>query len=300
MLKKKILITGSQGFIGSNLLRLLLPENRIIGINNKSDTKRKNYTPITKDIRKTSSRDIKGHIDGIIHLAAITDVDFCNKFPLQCYETNVMGTLNILELARKKDCKLVFVSTSHVYGNPIKLPIREDFPRNPTSIYATSKLEGEITCEGYARSYGLDIGIVRLFSVYGKNCPPHLVISRIISQLEKKSIKLGNLQTKRDFIYIDDAIRAIKLVFLKSQGLNAYNVGTGKSFSILEICNMIKKFSNKKTLVESVEKYKRNVEINEIRADISKIRKLGWKPSIPIDKGIKLLLEEVGQLYTLL
>ena len=183
----RILVTGSQGFIGSHLLNNLVPKNQVIGINTVSDKKKTNYTPIKKDITTLNSNEIPGNLSGVIHLAAITDIGYCNKNPRKCFVTNVLGTQNALEVARKKDCKFVYVSTSHVYGRPVKLPISEDHPRNPTSIYAASKLAGEVSCEGYSRTYGMDVSIVRLFSVYGPNSPPYLVTSR-----DRKSTRLNS------------------------------------------------------------------------------------------------------------
>lgn len=290
MKNEKILITGSQGFIGTALTQNISIENSIIGINNKADQNKKNYKSIKKNIETMSINDIPDKIDGIIHLAAVTDVNFCDKFPAKCFKTNVLGTANILDLARKKDCKVVFVSTSHVYGKPIKKTIKEDHPRNPLSVYALSKLEGEICCEGFSKMYDMDISIVRLFSVYGMNSPEHLVTSKIISQLNKKSIKLGNTSTRRDFVYLDDAIQAIKLIHFKSKGFNTFNVGTGKSHSIKEVCNIIKKITNKNTPIESIPSLKRNVDVTEIVANISKIKKLGWSPSISLEDGLKKLL----------
>lgn len=291
MRSKKILITGSQGFIGSHLLRELLSENEIIGLNISKDFKTKNYKPRIKNIVKLKPSDIKESLDGIIHLAALTDVEFCNKFPKKCIETNILGTQKILELARKKNCKLIFVSTSHVYGIPKKLPIKENYSTNPTSLYAKSKRLAEILCEEYSKAYGLDVSILRLFSVYGKNSPPHLVTSRIISQLDKKTIQLGNVSSRRDFVYIDDAINAIKIVLKNCRNFGIYNVGTGKSHSILEVCNLIKKLTNKKTPVKTITIIRRKDDAKEIVADISRIKRLGWKPQTPLENGLKITLQ---------
>jgi len=289
--EKTILITGSEGFIGTHLLRELIIKNKVIGINNKSDKKIKNYSPIKKDILKLSSNNIKSHLDGIIHLAAISNVEFCNKYPLRCNTVNVLGTLKVLEIARKKDCPLVFMSTSHVYGIPQQIPINEEHPKHPMSIYSTSKLEAEILCEGYAKTYGMDISIMRLFSVYGPNSPSHLVTSRIISQLRNKTISLGNVKSKRDFIYIDDVINAITIILNKSKGFNIFNVGTGKSYSILEVCNILKKLTGSNAIVKPSSNKLRNSDAKEIVSDSSKIQKLGWHPSIKLEKGLKMTLD---------
>jgi len=291
MHRKKILITGSQGFIGSHLLEKFLPNNKIIGVNIKTHTKTKNYKSLRKDIVKLNSKDISEPLDGIIHLAAISDVDFCNNNPQKCLRTNVLGTLNVLDIARKNDSKFIFISTSHVYGKPQSLPIKEDHPKNPTSIYAVSKSIGENCCESFAKSYGLKLSILRLFSVYGSNSPPNLVISKIISQLNKKSIQLGNIHPKRDFVFIDDVVEAIKLVLEKSKGFAVYNVGTGKSHSILNVCNILKKLANKKIPIRSKKANSRKTDINEVVANISKIKKLGWKSKTSLEQGLKKTLD---------
>jgi len=205
----------------------------------------------------------------------------------KCMSTNGLGTLNALEIARKKNCKFMFLSTSHVYGKPQSLPLKEIHPRNPNSIYATSKLIGENCCEAFAKDYGLEVSILRLFSVYGRNSPPYLVTSRIISQINKKSIQLGNLKPKRDFVYIDDVVNAIELVLEKSKGFEVYNIGTGKSYSILQVCNLIKKLVRKNIPVRSKSANRRKTDVNEVVANISKIKKLGWKPRTSLEQGLK-------------
>jgi len=274
---KKILITGANGFIGKNLLKEVIPKYKIIGVSLSQGKKNKNYFPIKKNILKLTNNDVKDNLYGVIHLAALTDVKFCEKNPYQCFVTNVLGTQKALDIARKKDCKFIFVSTSHVYGKPHTLPIKETHPKNPTSIYAASKLAGEICCEGYSKSYGMDVSIVRLFSTYGPYSPSHLVISRIISQLRNNSIKLGNLQAKRDFVYINDVTKALKLVFEISKGFADYNLGTGKSYSILEVYKILQNLSGLNPKIESVKSRLRKFDVPEMKAETSKIKKLGWK-----------------------
>jgi len=231
-------------------------------------------------------------IDCIIHLAALTDVSYCQNNPVDCFQVNVYGTQNMIEIARKINSKFLYLSTSHVYGIPKALPIKEDHPRNPTSIYSASKLAGEIVCESYANSYDMDVSIIRLFSVYGPKSPEHLVTSRIILQsLKNDSIKLGNLYPKRDFIYIKDVVCAIELVLKKTSGLSTYNIGSGKSYSILELCNVLQKISGRKIRIESIKSKARKNDVNNVISNNSKIRKLGWKPKTYIDSGLKETFE---------
>ena len=129
----------------------------------------------------------------------------------------------MLEIARKHNSKFIYISTSHVYGIPKTLPIKEDHPLNPTSVYASSKLAGEIITQSYGNNYGINTSILRIFSVYGDDSPSYLVTSKIISQLfTKNKISIGNVYPKRDFIYIDDVGSAIELVLRKSHGFNVY------------------------------------------------------------------------------
>lgn len=291
---KKILVTGHSGFIGSNLTRIL-KNYEIIGISNNILPDMP-FLQIKKDVRKININEIPKKIDCIIHLAAITDVEYCNNNPVECFDVNFNGTQQMLEVARQTDSKFIFLSTSHVYGRPKRLPIKENFRRNVTSIYSGSKIAGEILCESYAKSYGLDISIIRLFSVYGPRSPGHLVTSKIISQLlTQKTILVGNFKSKRDFVYIDDVIDGIELVLRKAHGFNFYNIGSGKSYSILDLCNILKKIAGKNNIVKSVKSQSRKHDVKNIISNCSQLKKLGWKSHTKIETGLKLTLDWFAQ-----
>ena len=288
-----IVITGYNGFIGSHLVNRLSNKSYIIGISNTGNRNFDIKKCIKKDVRHISVADVKEDVHSVIHLAAITDVQYCQLNPGMCFEINVMGTQKMLEFARKKDSKFTYISTSHVYGIPKVIPIKEDHPKNPTSIYAASKLAGEICCESYAQTYGMDISILRLFSVYGLNSPKHLVISKIITQLKSKTeVNLGNLTSKRDFVYIDDVTKAIELVIKKSKGFEIFNVGTGKSTSICDICKIIQEITQKNFTIKSIPSLKRKVDVKNLVSNTYKIRKLGWKPHTDIHKGLAMILQD--------
>ena len=282
---KKILITGSSGFIGKNLVENLLTEYKITGLSKKRKNSKLNY--ITKDISKITSKDFK-NIFCVIHLAAITDPKVCEDFPDQCITTNVLGTQKILEAARKNNCKVIYASTSHVYGIPKKLPINETASTSPTSIYAGSKLAGEILCESYHNQFDMDISIVRIFSVYGPESNNHCVIPNIVTQLKNSNIiKLGNINSRRDFIFISDIINAFRIILNNINGFNVYNVGAEKSYSIKEICKKFEKLSGKKIIIKSYLKQNRKFDAKNIVCDATKLKKLGWKSKISLDKGLK-------------
>ena len=287
---KKILISGHSGFVGTNLLNFL-DEYDLTGISNVN-IKSSKIPQIKKDIRFITLEDVPRNLDCIIHLAAMTDVKLCQDNPKLCYEINVLGTQNLLEIARTQKIKFIFLSTSHVYGDSSKQKISESDPKNPTSIYSTSKLAGELLCESYSKSYGLDISIIRLFSVYGPNEPSYKVTSEMISQLlNKKIVRLGNLSPKRDFIYIQDAVLAIKIILEKSRGFNSYNIGSEKSHSIMDLYNILKKITSSSTPIKSIKSNSRKYDAKDIISNSSKIKKLGWKPKITLEEGMALTLQ---------
>jgi len=284
----KILITGYNGFIGLHLINSLSSKYHIVGVSSRKSNE-KNIQKIKKDIRKLCTKDLPKKITCIIHLAAITDVKYCESNPKQCYDINLFGTQKMLDISRKLDSKFIFLSTSHVYGKPKKLPINEEHEKNPQSVYSISKQGAEVMCETYSKTYGMDISIPRLFSVYGPKSPEHLVTSRIILQiLKQKHVKLGNLTPKRDFVYIGDVIDAILLLSDKNRGFNVYNVGTGKSYSIKQICKFIQKISGLDFKVKTTKSHSRSNDIPNIVSDPSKIMKLGWRPKTDIKKGLEL------------
>ena len=290
MLMKQIVITGHNGFLGSNLLIKLISEKYDITGISKTIKKNDSIKQIKRNILNIKDSDIVEN-SCIIHLAAITDVAYCEKYPEECYKVNVMATQKILEIARKKNCSLIYPSTSHVYAIPHKLPIKETHTTNPTSVYSESKIAGEKLCEMYSKSYDLNISVLRLFSTYGPKNSEYKVESRIITQLlSNRSIKIGNLSPKRDFIYKDDAIRAFQIAIKNLKNFNKYNIGSERSYPIQEIYNILKKLSGKKNPVIRQKTKIRKNDVKNVVSDCSKIKKLGWKPEISINEGLELTL----------
>ena len=285
----KILITGSSGFLGKHLINSMQNSQKIIGwSNNNQQTKLKNFEHTKIDLT-SKNISIKSKISSIIHLAAISDVKYCNSNPSLCSDINILGTKKMLEICRKKDANFIFASTSHVYGQPKKNPICEKEETKPNSIYAATKIAGENLCESYSKTYGLNISILRFFSLYGPNSPKHNVIFNIINQYKNNSIiKMGNLKPKRDFLFIDDAIRAINLINENQKGFEIFNIGSGKSFSIKTICNEVEKIMKKNKRVKIDKNKIRKKDILEIRANNNKIKRTHrWKPKITLNEGLR-------------
>lgn len=283
---ENILITGSDGFIGNHLVDFLINKKMDVTALSLHKKKKSKVRTIHKDIRTVSN--IPNDISHMVHLAALTDISYCQSNPRDCFETNVMGTLNMLEMARKNESKFIFASSNQIFGAPKKLPISENAQLSSLSIYAASKACGELLCETYSKLYGLDVIVLRLFSIYGPRGPSYYVISKIITQiLKNKKIMIGNISPKRDFLYVSDLISAFELLIkMNLKGFLKYNVGYGGSTSINELCHKLIKISKKKIPIESDKKFFRESEIPNLVCDNSKIRRLGWKPKITLDEGL--------------
>jgi len=287
---KKILITGATGFIGTHLIPQLIKNHKIVGISKNKIKSSKNFISSSINITNENLK-IKNKYTDIIHMAAHSDVTYCNLNPTKCYELNVKSTQKMLEIARKNDSNFIFLSSSHVYGNPIKQPIIEDSLCNPSTHYASSKRMSEILCETYAKTYGLNIQVARLFSVYGPKSPKSNLIFNIIDQIINNSkIILGNTYPKRDFIFISDVIMGLtKILNSKKKGFQVYNLGSGKSISVENIVKNCLNISNKKLKIISSKEKRRENEINNTQANISKMKKeFNWKTEISLEKGLEI------------
>ena len=224
-------------------------------------------------------------------MAALSDVDYCNTNPSKCYEINVQGTQKMLEIARKKDAEFIFLSSSHVYGNSKNLPLSETESSSSLSHYASSKKMSEILCETYALTYGLNIRVARIFSVYGPNSSKSNLVFNIINQvIHDSQITLGNITPKRDFIFIDDVITGLLgIINSKKKGYDTYNLGTGKSTSIVDLINLVLNFSNKKMRIISKKDKIRKNDVLDVCANISKMNShFNWKPQVSLKKGLEI------------
>lgn len=227
-------------------------------------------------------------IHAIIHLAAKSSVMESYASPYETYRTNILGTLNVLELARlKKVRSFVFLST-YLYGQPSYLPVDENHPIDAISPYHRSKLIGEQLCKDYSDNYGIDTVILRAFLIYGPNSRSYHFIPSIIRQIkERKKVTLSGQKTRRDFLYIDDFVTLIVRILSNfPRGYNLYNVGYGKSYSLVEVSQMLAKMLDKKISIEYDEKIRPN-DVNNMVADISKVSNaFKWRPLVSMEKGL--------------
>jgi UDP-glucose 4-epimerase len=262
-------------------------------------SKNSNFRFEQGDIRakKTVDKTLQG-IDIIIHLAALIDVSASVADPIETNDVNVNGTLNILqEAAKSKVKKVIFASSTAVYGETKELPITEGTLLNPISPYAASKVAAESYCKAFAGSYGFDAIILRFFNVYGprnENSPYSGVITKFLQKAcnnETLTVEGDGKQT-RDFIHVNDVTRAIvsALRATKSKG-EAFNVCTGKPTSINEIVDALRTITGKDLKVTHAPSRIGDIR-NSYGSPAKSAQKLGFKSTVSLLDGLKMLLEE--------
>lgn len=270
----KIFVTGSSGFIGTQLIKKL---KNFEVITDSINSKKIDLKKMDELIQIESS-------DIVIHLAAKTQKGVSwNEY----FDNNVTGTKNILEYCIQKKVKKIIFLSSYVYGNPKYLPIDENHPISPHNDYTKSKFIAEELCEKYAKEFNLNVIILRPFNIFGETLDQGFLISNLINSLNNnKIITITNEFSKRDFLFIQDLIDLILKIIEYDFKFEIFNVGSGKSYSFKQIVEMIEKISNKKLKLEF--NYDEENCIKNIVADISKISdKIGWKPNISFDDGIQ-------------
>lgn len=299
----KIFITGVNGFVGRHLM-LEYKDSEIIGLVREGTDKNlgTNIKTVQGDIldKERIEKIIKEEKpDLILHLAAFTSPSESLKNPVGTLDNNIKGQLNILEAVRKielLDTKLLVVSSAEVYGDidEANLPISEEESLNPMTPYAVSKITQDFLGYQYFKSYGIKSIRVRPFNHIGPGQSSMFVVSAFARQIaliekgkQEKIIKVGDLISRRDFTDVRDIVRAYRILMEKGKIGDVYNIGSGKSYKISEILEILLSFSKQKIEIKEDESLMREVDIKESRCDSSKINKdTGWKPEIPIEKSL--------------
>lgn len=277
----KIAVTGSSGFIGSKLVKKLHYNGYdVIELSREKGL----------DICKWNSVKDVPPCNVIVHLAAKTFVPDSFENPRQFYHVNQTATLHSLELARKWGAKMIYMS-SYFYGAPQYLPVDESHPLNPHNPYAQTKQISELLCEGYQRDFDVQTIIFRLFNIYGPGQGGDFLIPTILKQLNNGKIILKDPRPRRDYIHIDDVISGIILgIKFKDLGFQRFNLGTGISYSVDELVNFVKKYSDPTPNVVYTHEQRKGEVLDSV-ADISMAKeKLGWSPEITLEQGIRGLL----------
>ena len=307
-MKKKILVTGGAGFIGSHLVEKLVLDGYSVktivpyNINNSwgwidsfSSEIKKNVEVVSGDIcDQNFILDETKKIDIIFHLAALISIPYSYKSPKSYVSTNVSGTLNMLEAARENNVELfVQTSTSEVYGSSQFIPITEKHPLVAQSPYAATKIASDQLALSYYNSFELPVLILRPFNTFGPRQSLRAAIPTIITQLvsNKNKIKLGSLTPRRDFTYVSDTVDGFISAIGNKRCLGeTINLGTGKDFSIGETAKNIENIL--KTKAEIVTDNKRirpkKSEVNRLISSNLKAKKLlNWSPKFKGSKGFK-------------
>ncbi len=302
-----VLVTGGAGFIGSHLAERLLAEGHCVLCLDNFDEfydpllKRRNlkralldpgFRLVEGDLREEGVlEEIFGgeKIDAVAHLAARAGVRPSIQNPLLYAEVNIRGTLNLLEACRKHNVgRVVFASSSSVYGNNRKIPFAESDPvDNPISPYAATKKAGELLCHTYHHLYGMHIACLRYFTVYGPRQRPEMAIHQFTRWIHqgKKVTVFGDGSSRRDYTYVDDAVAGTKEALLRARGYEIYNIGESQTISLLELIQAIEQRVAKKALLEYLPAQPGDVE--QTYADIRKAsERLGYRPQTQIQEGI--------------
>ncbi|MBI3026900.1 GDP-mannose 4,6-dehydratase [Candidatus Woesearchaeota archaeon] len=308
---KNVLVTGGAGFIGSHACWSLLKRGvNVVSIDNFDEyydpkIKEENTKALLKNknfrLYKSDVADLKSllpifkenSIQAILHLAARAGVRPSIEDPFSYVKTNVEGTLNLLEMARRyKIKKFVFTSSSSVYGLG-KVPFSENMSAtNPVSPYAATKLSAELMCRTYYNLYKIPIVCLRLFTVYGPRGRPDMAPFKFMKLiLEGKDLPVyGDGTSKRDYTYVSDVIDGILSSMEKNLGFEIINIGNSNPVDLKAFIRILEKHTGKKAKVKRLGVQKGDVPITY--ADISKARRiLGYNPKISLDAGIRKMVE---------
>ena len=294
----RFVVTGGAGFVGSHLVKLLVKEgHQVKVIDNLHTGKMGNLEKVIEDIEfckldiqdfDSMEKELKD-TEGVFHQAALTVVQDSFKIPEKYHNVNVDGTENIFKIAQKNNFKVVYASSSSVYGHQDIVPILENFEKKPINPYGKTKLDDEILAERYAKEGTRIIGL-RYFNIFGKGQTLEYagVITKFLDKLRDKEspIIFGTGSQIRDFIHVEDIARANLLAMKSDVSFTHANIGTGDSISILELAKIMIEISGLK--LEPIMKNALEGDIEKSQSDNSLARKLfDWKPERKLEDWLK-------------
>ena len=294
----KYVVTGGAGFIGSHLIEKLVKQGDVVTVlDNLNTGKIENLKPVSKKINFVQNdirdfevlRSLMENVDGVFHQAAMASVQDSFRIPEKFHDVNVNGTENIFKIAKEFGIKVVYASSSSVYGDTSILPTTESDEKRPINPYAKTKLEKDKLAEQYAKN-GLKVIGLRYFNVFGPRQSKEYagVIKLFLERIQQGLPPLVNgdgLQI-RDFVHVDDAVNANILSMESDIDFEFFNIGTGTTISILDLANIIIKFSGLK--IKPIHRSALPGDVRATQADITKVKTmLEWKPTTSIQDWLK-------------
>ncbi len=306
----KVLVTGAAGFIGSRLVQRLIESGAnvkaFIRYTSRPEFGNLTFLPpdifhkieiIRGDLRDFNAVEqaAKG-VNTVFHLGALISIPYSYVHPVETIQTNVIGTMNILEACRSGRAKLVHTSTSEVYGTALRVPIDEDHPLQAQSPYSASKIGADKLVESYYRSFDVQSLTVRPFNTYGPGQSNRAVIPTIITQaLTSNQIHLGNLTTRRDFTYLDDTVDGFLMAAERGNwDGQVYNLGTGYEATIGEVAQQVFNYLNidPEIVIDQERIRPEKSEVLRLVSDNAKARReLGWEPQYDLRKGLATTID---------
>ena len=312
---KKVMVTGAGGFIASHLVNTLVENSAavraFVRYNSRGDPgllaqlapeRLAAVEVIAGDLRDGPA--VTSAMRGceiVLHLGALIAIPYSYQHPVEVVETNVIGTLNVLMAARANGVqRVVHTSTSEVYGTALRVPIDESHPLQGQSPYSASKIGADKLAESFFAAFDLPVVTLRPFNTYGPRQSARAVIPTIITQvLASSTLRLGSLDTRRDFTYVHDTIAGF-LKAAETEGIEGqtFNLGVGKDVTVQELVDIIIELIGKPIKIEQDEARLRpqKSEVLRLLSDNSKARQvLGWQPTVGLRDGLKQTIEWIQE-----
>jgi len=303
----RIVITGGAGFLGSHLSETLVARgHEVVAVDNLVTGRRANVTQLEASGRfeliehdVTEPFDVDGDVDGILHFAsAASPVDYL-KLPIETLRVGSQGTQNALELAARKGARLVFASTSEVYGDPQVHPQPETYwghvnPVGPRGVYDEAKRYAEALVLAYRKARGVDAGIVRIFNTFGPRMRPNdgRAIPNFVRQaLAGEPVTVsGDGDQTRSICYVDDLVAAILAMLLETHDPGPVNIGNPHEISMRDLAQWIIELAGSSSTLEFIERPTDDPSVR--RPDTTKAQRLlGWSPQVPVETGLQRTIE---------
>lgn len=305
---KTVVVTGAGGFIGSHLVEQLVVGGAHVRamlrytsrgqrgcLDLLPDALTDNVAVTMGDVRDVDAvREVMRGADAIFHLAALIGIPYSYEHPQEVIDTNIIGTSNVLLAAKELGTleRVVLTSTSEVYGSALRVPMDEEHPLQAQSPYSATKIAGDALGLSFHRSFGLPVTIVRPFNAYGPRQSARAVIPTIISQaVTGGTLRLGTLDTTRDFTFVEDTARGFVAVGAADAAVGeVVNVGSGREVSIREVVAQVGRIVGSELSVEGDEQRLRPAksEVSRLLSDSSKAARLaGWRAETPLDEGLR-------------